>query len=190
MNKKEFIRQLKKELRKRNVNDIPEILADYEEHFQAKLEEKTEEEIVLELGSISQIADEYAANRYNGNSVSDKKGKPVTYNTGKKPRVWVAVLLIGFDLVFGIAIASIIFSLVVSLAAVAFSFVVGGGFYAVFSFIMFGSVAVKFAGFFASLALVALGLLAAFSIKPVIKGVIALGKQYVKLHKVLIGGRA
>lgn len=185
MNKSEFMRQLKKELRKRNVNDIPEILADYEEHFAAAIDEKTEQEIVEELGSPFQIADEYAINRYSSNT-----NVQTVYKKIQSPRIGLIILLIFFDLIFGIAIASIIFSLVVSLAAVALSCIAGGCVWAVFSFFVFGAVAIKFAGFFVALAVVFLGLVAAFSVKPATKGVIHLGKQYIKLHRVILGGKA
>lgn len=63
MTKVEFLEDLKKELKKNNVvneKDINEILYQYEEHFNCKLEEgKTEQEIVARLGSPKDIAMEY-----------------------------------------------------------------------------------------------------------------------------------
>ncbi len=43
MTKENFLEQLRKELKLKNVSDIDEIIADYEEHFEFKVEEgKTE----------------------------------------------------------------------------------------------------------------------------------------------------
>ena len=61
MTKENFLEQLRKELKLKNVSDIDEIIADYEEHFEFKVEEgKTEEEIVKKLASPEIIAREYA----------------------------------------------------------------------------------------------------------------------------------
>ena len=46
MNKKEFLDELRKELKKNNVSDIEEIIEEYDNHFNYKLEEgRTKEEI-------------------------------------------------------------------------------------------------------------------------------------------------
>ena len=61
MNKNEFIIILRKELNKLNVKEIDEIIEDFEEHFEFKLEEgKTEAEIVKKMGDPQDIAKEYA----------------------------------------------------------------------------------------------------------------------------------
>jgi len=61
MTKNEYLEELKKELKKYNVADIDEIIADYEEHFNYKSEEgKTEEEIVRKLSSPENLAKEYS----------------------------------------------------------------------------------------------------------------------------------
>jgi len=186
MNKSEFMKELKRELKKRNVSDIPEILADYEEHFTAAIDEKTEQEIIEELGSVSQIADEYAANRQTAD-VNANNGQVIIYKNAPRPHVGLFVLLIVFDVIFGIAIASVIFSLAVAFIAVMASCIVGGGIWTVASFYVFGAVAIKFAGLFVSLAVMILGVLAAFAIKPIIKSIILLCKQYGKLHVKVLG---
>lgn len=69
MNKKDFFKELKKELEIRNVSEIEDILSDFEEHFEYKLEEgKTEEEITRKIGNPLDIANDYA------NHSSDKEG--------------------------------------------------------------------------------------------------------------------
>jgi len=63
MNRTKFINDLKKELKNNNVSEIEEILEDYEQHFNFKIEEgKTEEEIIRKLSKPSEIAKEYASN--------------------------------------------------------------------------------------------------------------------------------
>lgn len=191
MNKTEFMRQLKKELRIRNVKDIPEILADYEEHFAAAIDEKTEQEIIEELGSVSQIADEYSVNKGGLNIVSQNgsqnANQTIIYKKGGDSGLFV--LLIFLDVILGIAIAGVIFAVVVSLTAGSAALIVGGSINSVFSFFIFGAVSIKFAGFFASLAAVGLGILGIFSIKPTFKLIFKLIKQYIALHKrALVGG--
>ena len=192
MNKSEFMRRLKHGLRIRKVNDISEILSDYEEHFTRGYEEfKTEEEIVEELGSIDVIVNEYAKNEKmwltdvvnNDNATRQVKagGNNGTNTAG-------LVLLIIFDVIFGIAIAAIIFSVTIGFIATSVSLVAFGGVFAVGSFIIFGSMAVKFAGFFIAIGIVILGVLAAMLIKPLIKSLILLIKQYVKFHIKVAGG--
>lgn len=182
MNKLEFLRLLKRELKKRNIKDIPEIMADYEAHFQEGEAGKTEQEIIEELGPVNLIADEYS--RVNQNS-----GTRVIYKDAPHLNIGLFILLIFFDIVVGIAAVSVIFALFASLVAVCASFVIGGGAYAVASFFIFGAFSIKLAGFFVSLAVISLGVLAGFAVRPSIKGIIFLGKQYFGLHKKVLGGR-
>ena len=61
MNKTEFLRSLKSELEKNRVNDIEDILADFEDHFANRLEEGvSEEEISRKIGSPEEIARDFA----------------------------------------------------------------------------------------------------------------------------------
>jgi len=63
MTKKEYLEELRKELKLNNAGDIDEILAEYDEHFNFKLEEGlTEEEIARKLSSPKEIAKEYCFN--------------------------------------------------------------------------------------------------------------------------------
>jgi len=73
MNRKEFIETLAKKLRDNNVNDLDEIIAEYEEHFDFKLADGySEEEIAARLGDPEEIAVQYAP------------GKPEKAAGGKK----------------------------------------------------------------------------------------------------------
>lgn len=62
MNKQTFIEELKKNLVVRNVADIDDIVADYEEHFARKSADGcTEEETARKLGDPKELAGEFAA---------------------------------------------------------------------------------------------------------------------------------
>lgn len=72
MNKTEFISILKSELLKGKVNDIDDILFEFEEHFAYKIEEgKTEEEVIKKMGNPIEIANDYKVHS-SGISHSDK----------------------------------------------------------------------------------------------------------------------
>ena len=61
MNKKEYLEELRKELKINNVNEIEDVISEYEEHFKFKIEEGlTEEEIAKKLSNPKEIAKEYA----------------------------------------------------------------------------------------------------------------------------------
>lgn len=60
MTKNKYLEELRKELKLNNVEDIDEIVAEYEEHFDFKIEEGlSEEEIAKKLSSPKEIAKEY-----------------------------------------------------------------------------------------------------------------------------------
>ncbi|MFH0767834.1 MAG: DUF1700 domain-containing protein [Bacillota bacterium] len=64
MNKITFIQQLSEGLKEIGINDIDEVIKDYESHFDNELlKGKTEEEIAHELGKISDILVEFQSER-------------------------------------------------------------------------------------------------------------------------------
>jgi len=79
MNRKEFIDTLSKKLRDNNINDIDEIIAEYEEHFDFKLADGySEEEVAAKLGSPEEIAMQYTP----GNVEKKAGGKKAIVITG------------------------------------------------------------------------------------------------------------
>lgn len=61
MNQQQYMIELKRELKERNVNDIEEILEEYEQHFTFKLKDGySEEEIAAKLEKPALIADQFA----------------------------------------------------------------------------------------------------------------------------------
>lgn len=62
MTKLEYLQKLRKKLQENHINDIDEIINEYEEHFSFKLADGySEEEIVRKLGSPDIIAEQYLA---------------------------------------------------------------------------------------------------------------------------------
>lgn len=60
MNKRQYLESLREELKANNIEDIEEIIADYEEHFDCKADEGfTEEETAQKLSAPKEIAKEY-----------------------------------------------------------------------------------------------------------------------------------
>lgn len=61
MNKTTFIEQLKQGLKKHNINDIDDIVSDYENYFVEQLKNgKSEEDISFRLGDVKSIIRDYA----------------------------------------------------------------------------------------------------------------------------------
>ena len=62
MDKTQYLTELEKALKKRNVAEIAEILSEYETHFRLKREDGfSEEEIVAKLASPTEIAEQFSA---------------------------------------------------------------------------------------------------------------------------------
>jgi hypothetical protein len=60
MNRTEFLSVLELQLRRKSIPDIAEIIADYTEHFEVgKSANKSEQEIIIELGAVEGIVNEY-----------------------------------------------------------------------------------------------------------------------------------
>lgn len=77
MTKQEYLDELRKELKLNNVDEIDDIISEFEGHFEFKLEEGlTEEEIVKILSSPKEIAKEYLPKAEPENKL--KKGVKVT----------------------------------------------------------------------------------------------------------------
>lgn len=110
MNKQEFMQVLKKELEQNNVADIDEILSDFAEHFEYKLEEgKTEEDVVRKIGNPVDIAKDYSlqakSNKSDKNPVAiigliflDLFTFPIFLS------MWLSTLVLG---VFGVALIAL-----------------------------------------------------------------------------------
>ncbi len=104
MNKREYIRQLRRELKNRKVNSIGDIITDYEDLIEIKIREGlTEEEAVESLGPVEDLANAYG-----------EKQKV----TGDSNILIFAVLQV-FNIMFGLGVLAVVFS-VAFVAAVMF----------------------------------------------------------------------
>ncbi|HSW60217.1 MAG TPA: DUF1700 domain-containing protein [bacterium] len=122
MNKALFITRLRDSLSSLTYKEIEDIIADYEEHFRAGLENgKTESEIALSLGSPEEIARQYTV---------DKAGNAAVSKDPDKTKMWVvaAVLIAVNVMVFFTPLLTLFwvwFALwAASFAAVAVGFVI------------------------------------------------------------------
>lgn len=118
MTKKQYLEELKRELENNNVEEIEDILSEYEEHFAFKAEEGfTEEEIAKKLSSPKDIAKEYASCSVN-NGKSGKTLKVVGLSFLSVPLacvyilMWASVIALGG---FAVACLALGVSLITSL---------------------------------------------------------------------------
>jgi uncharacterized membrane protein len=111
MNKEKYMFELEKELKKRDIPDIQEILSEYFEHFDYKLSDGyNEEEISAKLGKPSLIAEEFDID----NSEESKK---------MSPKKIVGLSFLG---IFSIVFFILLFSWVLVLGALTLALSVSG----------------------------------------------------------------
>lgn len=123
MNKELFLTELEERLASLNESDREELLEDYQEHFRSgKAEGKSEEEIVLSLGTPKSIAEDIFTEREE--LLQDPITPPETYYVPRKPttkertpglRVLLLIGLIFLDLVLLIPVGFAVWSFVISL---------------------------------------------------------------------------
>lgn len=111
MTKEEFINELRKELKHHNIDEIEDIITEYEQHFEFRLEEGlTEEEITKKLSSPKEIAKEYEESVTSDNG-SMKSMKKIGIIIISIPLTLVYLLMLLATLVLGIfSIACVITS--------------------------------------------------------------------------------
>lgn len=121
MNKKEFLRVLRDELRHLTQSEIEEIVYDYEEHFIVGLERgKTEEEIAKELGDPKKIAKSYKVSAFIEKATND----PSATNIFK---AIIATMAIGFfNLAFVLGPFMGVVGVLIGLFGASIGIIVGG----------------------------------------------------------------
>ena len=111
MNKTEFINTLTNTLRERRIQDVDEIVADYEQHFLLKMADGySEEEIAARLGDPKALGEQF-----------DSETNQTT--TGNK--VIVAIGLVFVD-ILGTALFVLLFTWVIVMSAATVAFAVAG----------------------------------------------------------------
>lgn len=90
MNKNTYLRQLETDLKANNVEEIQEIIAEYEEHFLRRMTDGyTEEEIAAKLGPPNDIAIQFA-------SIKENPGGKRGGKTGSKAALRIGLLFSDF----------------------------------------------------------------------------------------------
>jgi uncharacterized membrane protein len=108
VNKQSYLNELNNHLKSNNVEDIEEILAEYDEHFTRRIADGyTEEEIAAKLGGPKEIAAQFASA---GPRAERKKGGKIIIGTGL---VFADILVVSFF------IALLAWAVVLGAAAVA-----------------------------------------------------------------------
>ncbi|WP_088810103.1 MULTISPECIES: HAAS domain-containing protein [Listeria] len=164
MNKELFLTELEERLASLNPADREELLEDYREHFRSgEAEGKSEEEIVLSLGTPKSIAEDIFTQREE--LLQDPMTPPETYYVPRKPttkertpglRVILLIGLIFLDLILLIPIGISIWSFVISLWILVGTLVLSPVLLLVS--LMFGQTLEMYQGF-ASIAMTGLGLM-------------------------------
>lgn len=160
MTQREFIDGMSRHLKRLTEEEKREILADYQEHFALGKEAgKTEEEIAVKLGDPRSLAKQYRA----GTMVRRAEERHSVTNV---LNVILAALALGmFNLIFVLPLFLAILGVLVGLLAASAGVALGGATAAILSivalFVPGWSVPVLYAGigFFAGIALAALGVL-------------------------------
>ncbi|WP_312906492.1 DUF1700 domain-containing protein [Tissierella praeacuta] len=121
MRRKEYLDRLKTYLQGLPIDEIQDILTDYEEHFDIGISKgKPEEEISRELGDPKEIANNYRTTyrpNYNKNNYSSND------NTR---RLLITLLLIGFNLMVILAPFMTLLALLIGSYGISFSLILGG----------------------------------------------------------------
>jgi uncharacterized membrane protein len=94
VNKQAYLNELNNHLKSNSVDDIEEILAEYDEHFSRKMADGyTEEEIAAKLGKPKDIAAQFSSS---GTKAERKKGGKIVVGTGL---VFADIFVVSFFIV-------------------------------------------------------------------------------------------
>jgi len=108
MTKNEYLDQLKSELKKNNVPDMKDILAEYEQHFAFKLADGySEEEIAAKLGKPQTIATQFDSNTAKKNSSDGKALLKIGLIFAAFVEALFYILFLAWDIVLAIATVAI-----------------------------------------------------------------------------------
>ncbi|WFA10232.1 DUF1700 domain-containing protein [Tissierella sp. Yu-01] len=122
MTRVEYINRLKTNLQGLPIDEITDILSDYEEHFNIGISKgKSEEEISKELGDPREVAEGYRSN-FRSNP---KEPRPSTTNDNTRKFLF-GLLLVGVNVVVLFVPAMTLFGLLMGLFGVGIGFTFGG----------------------------------------------------------------
>lgn len=121
MNKKEFINELKKNLKGLSKGDKEEIIEDYEEHFEiGKKKNRKESEIAKALGNPKQIAKQAKVELLVTKAEDEKSVKNIF------SAVFATIGLSFFNLIFVVGIFFALLAVIIALFATGFAIIISG----------------------------------------------------------------
>lgn len=188
MNKKQFMNELKKNLKGLSKEDVKEIIEDYEEHFDVgKKKKRKESEIAKSLGNPKQIAKQAKAELY----VSKAEKKKSVRNISRA--VFATIGMSFFNLIFVVGIFFAFLGIVIGFFAAGFAITMSGLALIILAFmpaIEFFYIPAfnHFAMFFAGVGLLSLGILFCIGTWYIGKGFYILTIKYIKLNIRIISG--
>ncbi|WP_117168350.1 DUF1700 domain-containing protein [Paraliobacillus sediminis] len=185
MDKRGFMRELDYHLRDLSISERKDILEDYSDHFKiGEIDGKTEQDVVLELGSPRTIAQ----NRLGDRQLVGDQTRPSSYERKSNPfrSFFLLILLVIFNLIVVVGPAIGLFAVWISVWAVSISFTLAPGFW-MFSFINQSVIDVT-AEFFVVLTLTSIGVLIGLAMIPISKVSYRIVRGYLKWNVRLIGG--
>ncbi len=125
MNRRDYIDQLKTYLQGLPIDEINDILSDYEEHFDIGISKgKSEEEISSELGNPREVASNYKTT-YKPNSNRINTNATNISNDGAR-RLLIALLLIAFNVIIILGPFLGLIGILIGVYAIGVSFIFAG----------------------------------------------------------------
>lgn len=179
------MRELDYHLRVLPVSEKKDILQDYDDHFKiGEIDGKTEQDVVLELGSPLAIAQ----NRLGDRQLVDDQTRAPLYHRKSNPfrAVFLVIVLVFFNLIIVVGPAIGLFAVWISGWVVSISFTLAPAFW-IFSFINQSVIDVA-AEFFVVLTMTSIGVLIGLAMIPISKFSYKIVKGYLKWNVRLIGG--
>jgi len=181
------MRELEYHLRGLAVSDKKDILQDYDDYFKiGEIDGKSEQDVILELGSPRMIAQERLAERQTVHSATDSVDPVYKHKSNTAQSLFLAIVLILFNLII---IAGPFFGLLgvlVGFWAIAISFTLAP-FAWLFSFFLQPGIDI-WAEFFVVLTLASIGILIGVAMVFITKGCYRIVKSYLKWNIRIIRG--
>lgn len=124
MNKKDYLTKLKIALQGLPIEEVEDILSDYEEHFQIGISKgKSEEEIAHELGDPREVAAGYRLNQ-RSYQTTERPGTTPSNDNGRKFIIGLLLVIVNLIVLFGPAMA--LLGILLGLFGMGIGFIFGG----------------------------------------------------------------
>ncbi|GGM33181.1 membrane protein [Paraliobacillus quinghaiensis] len=185
MEKRGFMRELEYHLRGLSVADKKDILQDYEDHFKiGEIDGKSEQDVILELGSPRMIAQERLAERQTVHSATNSISPENKSNLARS--LFLAIVLLLFNLIIMLGPFVGLLGVLVGFWAVAISFTLAPFAWLFSLFVQPG--AEVWAEFFVVLTMASVGVLIGVAMIFITKVCYRIVKSYIKWNVRIIRG--